>query len=258
MFWMFHGPGVMVTPLVPSVGPDAAAPEGGDAVAERGIRPAAGRCSGRARRCRRRSGSGARRRSRRWPVRSPGPGSPRPWCWGCRPCRSPTILPSLIPTSALTTPSSASTIVTLVITRSSTPLGAGEPGCRLPMPSRRVLPPPYIDLVAEDPQVLLDLDVEVGVAQPDLVARGRAVQFRRTPAVRSDSCVLAPALARRDCRATCALPHLSWPLPCPCALVLVLRALVLKPRVWAWWSASARSGRYRGSARRRSSRRPGR
>src|SRR5262245_21800865 len=49
--------------------------------------------------------------------------------------------PSLMPTSAFTTPSTASMIVTLVITRSGAP---PAPVIRLsmPMPSRKLLPPP--------------------------------------------------------------------------------------------------------------------
>ena len=53
----------------------------------------------------------------------------------------PTILPSLTPTSAFTTPRTASTMVTLVITRSSAPPAAVSWLSR-PMPSRSVLPPP--------------------------------------------------------------------------------------------------------------------
>jgi hypothetical protein len=49
--------------------------------------------------------------------------------------------PSLMPTSAFTTPSTASMIVTLVITRSGAP-PARVIRLSMPMPSRRLLPPP--------------------------------------------------------------------------------------------------------------------
>ena len=68
---------------------------------------------------------------------------------GCTPCMMlglpalpmPAILPSLMPTSAFTTPSMGSMTVTLVMTRSS------DPSCEVivlasPMPSRMVFPPP--------------------------------------------------------------------------------------------------------------------
>ena len=49
--------------------------------------------------------------------------------------------PSLMPTSAFTTPSTASMIVTLVITRSGAP-PARVTWLSMPMPSRMLLPPP--------------------------------------------------------------------------------------------------------------------
>ena len=54
----------------------------------------------------------------------------------------PAIFPSLMPTSALMTPSTASMIVTLVITRSNAPCSEVKVLARA-IPSRRVLPPPY-------------------------------------------------------------------------------------------------------------------
>ena len=54
---------------------------------------------------------------------------------------TPTILPSLMPTSALTMPRSGSTTVTLVITRSSAPPSLVS-WLSIPIPSRNVLPPP--------------------------------------------------------------------------------------------------------------------
>ncbi len=54
---------------------------------------------------------------------------------------TPTILPSLIPTSPLTTPIIGSRIVTLVITRSRLPPAEVQVLSK-PIPSRRVLPPP--------------------------------------------------------------------------------------------------------------------
>ncbi len=56
----------------------------------------------------------------------------------------PAILPSRIPTSALTTPRTGSRIVTFVITRSRLP-ALGVHSLASPMPSRKVFPPPYTD-----------------------------------------------------------------------------------------------------------------
>ncbi len=90
---------------------------------------------------------------------------------------TPTILPSRIPTSALITPRIGSRTVTLVMTISRQP-AAWVSWLSGPMPSRKVLPPPYWHLVAEGAQVLLDLDEEVGIAQADPVPDGRSVEVR--------------------------------------------------------------------------------
>ena len=88
----------------------------------------------------------------------------------------PTILPSRMPTSAFTTPEIASTIVTLVMTRSRQPGFAGQQVVRAHAVAQR-LAAAVLQLVAVDgAQILLDLDVEIGVAEPDLVADRRAVE----------------------------------------------------------------------------------
>ena len=87
----------------------------------------------------------------------------------------PTIRPSRMPTSARTMPQWSSTIA-LVITVSSAP--SAEVASDWFIDSRIDLPPPKTASSPPKVQVLLDLDPQVGVAEPDLVARGRAVDRR--------------------------------------------------------------------------------
>lgn len=140
--WRFHGPGVMVTPLVLSVGPVPPP--------HRVVTPllrAAYACSGVTRCTCVSMPPAVRMRCSPEMASVPGPvtnsGVTPSMMFGLPALPMPAILPSLTPTSALITPRVASTMVTFVMTRS-------RPPCALvywlltPMPSRRVLPPPYI------------------------------------------------------------------------------------------------------------------
>ena len=85
----------------------------------------------------------------------------------------PTIRPSLMPTSARTMPQ-WSRITALVMTVSSAPSARG--GQRLVHRLADRLAAAEDRLLAAEGEVLLDLDPQVGVAQPDLVSGGRPVQ----------------------------------------------------------------------------------
>ena len=125
-----------------------------------------------------------------------------------------TIRPSRSPTSARTTPHQSRTIA-FVITVSSAPCARVRGDCAID--SRIDLPPPNTASSPPAVRSSVDLDPQVGVAEPHLVADRRAVQARRSargPPMPSVVLLLVvgrrsatgPARRRRPCRAGCREP----------------------------------------------------
>ena len=98
-----------------------------------------------------------------------------------------------------------------MITKSSAPSAAVIAPC-VPSPSRSVLPPPNTHSSPVDEQVLLDLRPEIGVAEPDPVADGRAEQLGVLRAATSRVAITRSAPMKPPSRARSSAPLEASPM----------------------------------------------
>ncbi len=155
-----------------------------------------------------------------------------------------TILPSLMPMSPFTMPSTGSMMVALQISMSSAPCGAVVARFQTHAVAQR-LAAAVQTLVAGHGIVVLDLGEERGVAEPHCVAFGGAVQLRRIPYGSSWPCVYCVLSASIDARGPRAELELT---PHPSPLMVEDRYPLagrrcshapLKPRAFAFFRAAA-------------------